>query len=202
MLRHVITNGRFYEHRKRVCTESWLRQKEKKIPWRTGDSNPRLYNCAWPFSPTLYPLSCPAPVIIVRNIRSHTRLFNPGHSFIFIFYNKNNNLKIIVALALWSCFHLWWGSSGPDGEVTLCRWRDVNAVRLIGHCQWSDGLDIASGQMDWTLPVVRWIGHCQWSDGVYITSGQLECTLQVVSWSVHCLLCGPSEQRQLQSDQV
>ena len=39
--------------RKRVCTESWLWEKNP-LPHR--DSNPRQYS-AWPFSRTLYPLS-------------------------------------------------------------------------------------------------------------------------------------------------
>ena len=32
----------------------------RKIPCRTGDSNPRQY-CAWPLSQPLYQLSCPRP---------------------------------------------------------------------------------------------------------------------------------------------
>ena len=31
-----------------------------KLPCLTGESNPRQY-CAWPFGPTLYPLSDPRP---------------------------------------------------------------------------------------------------------------------------------------------
>ena len=53
-----------YGHLKRVCTESWF---WKKIPCRTGDSNPRQYY-TWLFSRTLYPVRYSRP-----NWQSHIK---------------------------------------------------------------------------------------------------------------------------------
>ena len=58
MVRRAITHReQLYGHRKRVYTESWLWERErKKIPCHTGDSNPRQY-CGWLLSRTLYQVS-------------------------------------------------------------------------------------------------------------------------------------------------
>ena len=72
MLMHAIAHGR--------CTDTVrLRQSTlevdsgRKIPCRTGDSNPRQY-CAWLFSRTLYQLSYsgPFPVFVQRVNRTQT----------------------------------------------------------------------------------------------------------------------------------
>ena len=51
---------------KSICTGSWLCG--KKIPCRTGDSNPRQY-CSWLLSRTLYPLSYHVPTASVDELR-------------------------------------------------------------------------------------------------------------------------------------
>ena len=53
-----------YGHHQRVCTESWLWEKNKKQPCRTGDSNPRQY-CVWLFCRTLYQVSYPRHYMVV-----------------------------------------------------------------------------------------------------------------------------------------
>ena len=58
MLMHATAHGGCTDTVRESALEDNSR---RKIPCRTGDSNPRQY-CAWLFSRTLYPLSYPRPI--------------------------------------------------------------------------------------------------------------------------------------------
>ena len=85
-----------YGHRKRVCTESWLWEKN---PLPDGASNPRQH-CTWLFSQTLYQLSWPRSTYTLRfytDIHTHTQMCS--HYALAYTHPSTRSIRPIVFVA-------------------------------------------------------------------------------------------------------